>query len=179
VLFAHIAALREIPGLQRSIVWLIPEDNMAGHAALHEIVAHKIPNCKVMHESSCHYGFAGSSSGAGHTTKGPGFHTDEKSKRIMAENFAKALENDRIYLYEKFVTVGGRSPADMRMSLFKQYRNYSRKIYPGRNPEDKVREKLTGKLRSGMKDDLAVMSTAVHQMINNFYIDEAQYSEYW
>lgn len=175
IFFQHVKDLREIPGLEHSTIWVMPEDNLCGHAALHEVVASRsdIPFCKIMNESS------NRKFGAGMHKKGPGYHTDKSSKRVMVNKVKYALENDQLRFYESFITLGGRTREELIKDFFNQQRNYSLRLYPKKNPDDPPRESITGKLRFGMRDDIAMMLGMGLLAISLFFSDSGQYGSHW
>ncbi len=166
----HIETLRQIPGLESSTFWVIPESNLSGHASLHVVVCSDMPNVRFMCEDT---------KKDAHGNKMAGFRTTENNKRMMATKLHASLDNDRLYLYDKFVSVGGRSRQDVRAAMFSQLRMFSRVVLPPLDPiKNMPKERITGKLRAGLKDDIMMSMLICNAMMSKFFADVAVYGDF-
>jgi len=165
----HIRALRRIPGLESSTVWLIPESNLAGAGGMHVMAIEDLNNVNLMHEDT-KLDVNGE--------KKVGFRTTEENKRFMALRTSEAFKHRRIRLYQQFVSIGGVAHNEIQKTFESELRFFYRFIFPAKDETfGRPKEKLSGKSR-GKKDDMVLALLICHLMIFAFLREVRLYGKY-
>lgn len=113
----HINAIRKVPGLQNSLIVIIPESNLGWEAQRHEqdIKKSGLKNIIFIKEDGNH--------------GGTGYRMDKNNKNAMGMAFKSKLESEKVVFHKNFICIDEEnSPAAMKDEIVKQCGNYSRKI---------------------------------------------------
>lgn len=144
LIIEHIDALRGTRGLSQARIVLVPESNYAFESQRYalDIIDRGIPKVYLMDEDE----------------KQSGVRTGNKSKKLMAVLFGRALNASLVKFHPLLVTVSGQRAA-MREMLVQQLGSYKQKriFKKGESAEyDKPTEIYTGKI-GGHSDDHCLM----------------------